>query len=63
MNGMEAWATATLEVDMNVNAAYINFTDEPIVQTVELTPYVLVDVDETGAVVGVEFLGFNRLQQ
>ncbi len=49
----------TLRVDMNVRAAYIQFTDEPIVETVELTPSVLVDIDETGTLVGVELLSLS----
>ncbi|MBI2703426.1 DUF2283 domain-containing protein [Mycobacterium gordonae] len=49
----------TLRVDSNVRAAYIQFTDAPIVETIELTPHVLVDIDETDTVVGVELLSLN----
>jgi uncharacterized protein YuzE len=56
---MEGQTMVTLSVDTNVRAAYIEFTDEPIVETVELTPSVLVDVDETGTVVGVELLSLR----
>jgi uncharacterized protein YuzE len=49
----------TVRVDTNVRAAYIQFTDEPIVETVEVSPTVLVDIDEAGVVVGVELLGFS----
>ncbi len=48
--------TITLNVDTNVGAAYIQLSDEPIVETVEVTPSVQVDVDATGTVVGVELL-------
>jgi uncharacterized protein YuzE len=46
----------TLSVDTYVGAAYIQLSDEPIVETIELTPSVQVDVDATGTVVGVELL-------
>jgi uncharacterized protein YuzE len=46
----------TLSVDTSVGAAYIQLSDEPIVETVEVTPAVQVDVDATGTVVGVELL-------
>lgn len=36
--------------------AYIQLTDEPIVETVEVTPSVLVDIDATNTVVGLELL-------
>lgn len=51
----------TLRVDTNVRAAYIQFTDEPIVETVQLTPSVLVDIDETETVVGVELLSLSAV--
>jgi uncharacterized protein YuzE len=51
----------TFRVDMNVKAAYIQFTDELIVETVELTPSVLVDIDETDTVVGVELLSLSAV--
>jgi uncharacterized protein YuzE len=58
---MEGQAMVTLRVDTNVRAAYIQFTDAPIVETVELTPSVLVDIDETQTVVGVELLSLNAV--
>jgi uncharacterized protein YuzE len=58
---MEGQAMVTLRVDANVRAAYIQFTDEPIVETIELTPSVLVDVDETGTMVGVELLSLSAV--
>ena len=48
-------------VDTNVRAAYLQFTDEPIVETIELTPSVLVDIDATDTVVGVELLSLNAV--
>jgi uncharacterized protein YuzE len=49
----------TVEIDTNVGAAYIELSDEPIVETVEVTPSVQVDVDATGTVVGVELLSLD----
>jgi uncharacterized protein YuzE len=46
----------SLEVDAALNAAYLRFTDDPIDSTVEVTADVQVDVDPTGAIVGVEIL-------
>ena len=46
----------TLSIDTNVGAAYIQFTDEPVVETIEETPAIQVDVAATGEVVGVELL-------
>jgi uncharacterized protein YuzE len=45
-----------LNIDTNVGAAYIQFTDEPIVETVEETPAIQVDIAATGGVVGIELL-------
>ncbi|MGO9382180.1 MAG: DUF2283 domain-containing protein [Mycobacterium sp.] len=49
----------TLSIDTNVDAAYIELTDEPIVKTIEVTPNVQVDIDATGTVVGVELLSLT----
>ncbi len=46
----------TLSVDISVGAAYIQLSDLPVVETVEATPDIQVDIDATGAVVGVEVL-------
>jgi len=35
----------TLSIDTNLDAAYIEFTNEPIVETVEVTLSVQVDID------------------
>src|SRR5262245_9437204 len=48
-----------LNVDTDVGAAYLKLTDEPIVETVEVTPDVQVDVDATGTVVGIELLDLS----
>jgi uncharacterized protein YuzE len=58
---MEGQAMVTLRVDANVRAAYIQLTDESVVETVELTPSVLVDIDETGTVAGVELLNLSAV--
>ena len=46
----------TLEVDANLGAAYLQFSDRDVAETVELTPEVQVDVDAFGNLVGVEIL-------
>jgi uncharacterized protein YuzE len=46
----------TLSVDPGLGAAYIKFSDEQIVETVEVTPSVQVDMDATNTVVGIEFV-------
>jgi uncharacterized protein YuzE len=46
----------TLSIDTNVDAAYFELTDEPVVETVEVSPCVQVDIDATGTVVGIELL-------
>lgn len=49
----------TLSVDTSLGVAYIQLTDEPIVETVEVTPSVLVDIDATNTVVGLELLSLT----
>jgi uncharacterized protein YuzE len=49
----------TVSVDTNVGAAYIELTGEPIVETVEVSPSVQVDITETGTIVGVELLSLT----
>jgi hypothetical protein len=49
----------TLNVDPTVGAAYIKLSDEPIVETVEVTPSVQVDLGATNTVVGVELLSLT----
>lgn len=46
----------TLSIDPSVDAAYIALTDEPVAETIELTPSVQVDLDASGTVVGIELL-------
>lgn len=46
----------TLSVDTSVGAAYIQFTDAPVAETIEETPGIQVDIDAAGVVVGVEVL-------
>jgi uncharacterized protein YuzE len=46
----------TFSVDPSLGVAYVKFSDEQIVKTVEVTPSVQVDLDAAGTVVGVELL-------
>jgi uncharacterized protein YuzE len=49
----------TLSVDTSLRVAYFQLTDKPIVETVEVTPSVLVDIDATNTVVGLELLSLT----
>jgi len=49
----------TLSVDPSLGARYIKCSDEQIVETVEVTPSVQVDLDATNTVVGIELLSLN----
>lgn len=49
----------TLEMDHDVEAAYIRLSNERIAFTEELNQHVMVDLDEMRVVVGVEILGFR----
>lgn len=45
-----------IEVDLEVDAAYIGLSDAAVARTVELSDQVLVDLDEFGVAVGIEVL-------
>jgi uncharacterized protein YuzE len=50
-----------LTYDPDANVAYLHLRErEGEVETIELSSDVLVDMDETGAVCGVEFLNANE---
>lgn len=51
-----AASNPTVEVDHDAEAAYIALSAAPVARTVEVSPEVLVDLDQAGAVVGVELL-------
>jgi hypothetical protein len=46
----------TLSVDTSLRVAYFQLTDKPIVETVEVTPSVLVDIDATNTVLPIDAL-------
>lgn len=49
--------TPRLEVDVSTGDAYIQLTEEPVARTVEVDHgHVNVDLDASGAAVGVELL-------
>lgn len=50
---------ATLTVDFEANAAYLHVSDAPVVETCEVAPGVLVDLDEFGCAVGIEVLDLS----
>jgi uncharacterized protein YuzE len=45
-----------VEIDRNVNAAYVTVSAEPVFRSVQVTEDVLVDLDRFDVVVGVEVL-------
>lgn len=53
--------TATLTVDFASDAAYLRLSDHDVVETCEVTPSVLVDLDDMRIVVGVEVLTLDAL--
>ncbi|MEV5412180.1 DUF2283 domain-containing protein [Thermopolyspora sp. NPDC052614] len=46
-----------LDYDLDANALYIRLTEMPVATTDTIDDETLVDVDETGAPVGIEILG------
>jgi uncharacterized protein YuzE len=48
--------TVTIDIDATADVAYIALSSNHIVRTVELSQDILVDLDHTGMVVGVEVL-------
>ena len=51
--------TATLTVDFAADAAYLALSDHEVVETCEVSPGVLVDLDDLRMVVGVEVLALD----
>jgi len=48
-----------IKVDKESDALYFRFDDYTIVESEEVQPGVILDYDEKGNVVGVEFLGIS----
>ena len=48
-----------IKVDKESDALYFRFDESPIVESEEVRPGVILDFDEDGNVVGVEFLGIS----
>lgn len=48
-----------IKVDKESDALYFRFDESPIVESEEVRPGVILDYDEDGNVVGVEFLGIS----
>jgi uncharacterized protein YuzE len=47
--------------DQNVDALYIRLTDSPVARTDQIDPGTLVDLDDSGSLVGVEVLRPSRI--
>lgn len=52
-----------LAVDNSVQAAYLKLTDKKIERTVEMNPGLLIDFDEDGEIVGIEYLAMDVISQ
>lgn len=52
---------ASIRVDLKAEAAYVKYTDEGIVNTVDVWEdgQVAADIAANGAIVGIELLGFD----
>lgn len=48
-----------IRIDKENDALYFRFDDDAIVESEEIEPGVILDYDEDGIVVGVEFLGIS----
>jgi uncharacterized protein YuzE len=46
-----------LQYDRSADAAYLRFSDEPIIESEEVSPGVVLDYDESGKIVALEVLG------
>lgn len=49
--------SATLEVDLEADAAYVQFSDSAVKSTMEFSESIMIDFDEFRMVVGIEILG------
>lgn len=49
----------TVEIDAALDMGYIHLSDEPVASTVELTEDVVVELDDTGSVIGIEMLALS----
>jgi uncharacterized protein YuzE len=48
-----------VEIDLDAYAAYISLTDNAVTRSVEVTPDVIVDLDDMAVVVGIEVLALD----
>jgi len=50
-----------IRIDVQSDAGYVRYTDEPIVNTIDVWKHgqVAADIDAQGEVVGIELLGFD----
>lgn len=49
-----------LEIDLSHRVAYMRVSSSQVAHTIELSDTMLLDVDKSGAVVGLELLDFNE---
>lgn len=52
--------TVVIELDRELDAAYVRLTEGPVVRTIEYSESVLVDLDQFDVVVGVEVLDVRQ---
>ena len=49
----------TVDIDHDADAAYIVLSSAPVARTLEASPVIQVDLDQAGAVVGIELLSLD----
>lgn len=60
---VDAEAAPTVELDSSAHAAYVRFSNNKVIRTLEVTSYdciVTVDLDANGKTVGVELVGVTE---
>ncbi|MFA5916992.1 MAG: DUF2283 domain-containing protein [Candidatus Gracilibacteria bacterium] len=46
--------------DKEANAGYLSFSDNNVSKTIALNNKIICDLDETGMIVGIEFIGIKK---
>ena len=50
-----------IKVDSENDALYIRLNENPIVESEEIQPGIILDYDDKGQAIGIEFLGIKKL--
>lgn len=49
-----------ITIDPQYGCLYVQFSSEKVAKTVEHSPFVNIDLDKSGGLVGIEFVGVKR---